>query len=298
MLHADEPRVHLEPRVRNKQPESSGRATISIGSELVLVPVTVLDGRGAPVRGLGRESFRIYEEGVEQTIRTFTQEELPVSIGIVFDASRSMTAKIGEAREAVARLFEQAVPGDEYHLVEFNDSPRLLCELTRDIETVRNALDRVIPRGWTALFDGVLLSAQSMRRASNERRALVVLSDGEDNFSRYDEGDLNSYLNEAGVVIYSIGLTSGGLFGHQTRHLRRMSTRTGGWCYTVTKIEELGETIRAISDAIRSQYSVGYMPANPGRDGKFRRIRIQVDAKDHPEWNFSWRNGYYAPLRQ
>ena len=290
----DSARVHVEPRGR-----ITGRgdraATIRVGSELVVVPVTVLDGRGAPLRGLAREKFRIFEDGVEQQVRTFSQEELPVSIGIVLDASKSMQSKLADAREALTRLFEQAMPGDEYHLVEFNDAPRLLCELTRNTDAVRNALSRVAARGWTALFDGVLLSAQSMRQAQNARRALVILSDGEDNFSRYEEGEVNSYLNEAGVVIYSIGLSSGPFLNRQTKHLRRLSERTGGSCYPISKIDELGRTVRAIGDAIRNQYVLGYSSTNTQVDGKYRRIRVQVASEAHPGLSSSWRSGYYAP---
>lgn len=291
----DDARVHLPVRARVS--ESGQRAaTIRVGTELVSVPVTVLDGRGAPVRGLGRYAFRIFEDGVEQNVVTFGGDETPVSTGIVFDASKSMAPKLGEAREAVKRLFEQAIPGDEYHLVEFNDSARLLCDLTSDTGLVSTALSRVAARGWTALFDGVLLSAQSLRHAQNPRRALVVLSDGEDNFSRYGEGELRNFLREAGVVVYAIGLATGRFPTFQPKYLRRLAEETGGWCYTVTNIEGLGATVRAISEAIRSQYILTYSSSNNAADGKYRRIRVQLDSAGHTDWSNSWRAGYYAPL--
>jgi Ca-activated chloride channel family protein len=133
-----------------------------------------------------------------------------------------------------------------------------------------------------------------MRHGRNPRRALVVLSDGEDNFSRYGEGELKAFLREAEVVIYSVGLATG-KFGLQGRCLRRLSEETGGWNYPVTKLEELGHTVRAISDAIRGQYLVAYSSSNLRADGKYRRIRVQVGSTEHPEWSSSWRNGYYAP---
>jgi Ca-activated chloride channel family protein len=290
----DGARVNIEPRP-SPAPRNGRAATIRVGAGLVVVPVTVLDALGAPLRGMGRERFRVFEDGVEQQVSTFSQEELPVSIGIVLDASRSMRPKLAGAREAVTRLFEQAQPGDEYHLVEFNDAPRLLCELTGNTGIVRSALDRVTARGWTALFDGVLLSAQSMRHAQNPRRALLILSDGEDNFSRYDEREVNSYLAEAGIVIYSIGFSSGLFPKHQTRYLRRLSELTGGWSYTISNVDELGDAVRAIGDAIRSQYVLGYSSTNAREDGKYRRIRVQVISDAAEGLSSSWRSGYYAP---
>jgi len=290
----DGARVNIEPRP-SPAPRKGRAATIRVGAGLVVVPVTVLDARGAPLRGIGRERFRVFEDGVEQQVSTFSQEELPVSIGIVLDASRSMRPKLAGAREAVTRLFEQAQPGDEYHLVEFNDAPRLLCELTGNTGIVRSALDRVTARGWTALFDGVLLAAQSMRHAQNPRRALVILSDGEDNFSRYDEREVNSYLTEAGIVIYSIGLSTGPFRKYQTRYLRRLSEPTSGWSYTISNVDELGDTVRAIGDAIRSQYVLGYSSTNAREDGKYRRIRVQVISDAAAGLSSSWRSGYDAP---
>jgi Ca-activated chloride channel family protein len=287
-------RVKLEPRKSVGPPKRADRASISVTSNLVVVPVTVLDAKGAPVVGLPRERFRLFEDGVEQTIQGFGQEDAPVSIGIVFDASRSMENKLDQARDAVASLFNDALPEDEFHLVEFNDSPRLMCDLTTDTAEVRRALDAVRAQGWTALFDGIFMSAHRMRKAHHPRRALVILSDGEDNFSRYGEGELRSYLREAGVVVYSIALTSGAPVDHDTRHLRRLTRETGGWAYSVGKLDRMADTVRAIGTAIRSQYFLSYTPSNPRHDGKFRKIGVQLAAEKNSGLAASWRSGYYA----
>ncbi len=289
---ADE-RVQIESRAGRVSPQRRS-ATISATASLVTVPVSVLNAAGAPVRHLERSSFRLFEDGVEQTIQSFVEEEAPVSIGIVFDASKSMLPRLAEAKEAAARLFEQARPGDEYHLVEFNDAPRVLCELTVNSTAVSSALDRVSVRGWTALFDGIILSAQSMRRAKNPRRALVVLSDGEDNFSRYGASEVGSYLVEAGVVIYSIGISDGLFAGYQARHLRRFSEQTGGHCYPGVRSAKLGDAVRSIGDAIRSQYVLSYYPANRGAEGKYRRIHVRTAAEKRRDWSASWRAGYFS----
>ena len=286
--------VKLEPRTSIAAAPKLVRTSISVTSNLVVVPVTVLNARGAPVPGLARERFRLFEDGVEQTIQSFGQNDAPVSIGIVFDASHSMELKLDQARQAVAALFADALPEDEFHLVEFNDTPRMMCELTRDTDALKRALGAVRAKGWTALFDGIFLSAHQMRHAHNPRRALVILSDGEDNFSRYQESELRSYLREAGVVVYSIALIAGAPVNHDTRHLRRLTKETGGWAYSVGKIDKMEETVRAIGLAIRSQYFISYTPTNPRSDGKFRKIGVQLDANKGSGLVASWRNGYFA----
>jgi Ca-activated chloride channel homolog len=201
---------------------------------------------------------------------------------------------MAQAREGIVALFEQAMPGDEYQLVEFNDAPRLICPLTADKRDVQSALARVEPRGWTSLFDGVMLSAGLMRKAANPRRALVVLSDGEDNFSRYTQSELTSYLDEANVVIYSIGLADGLFVRHQTRYLRNLSERTGGLCFPVSRLERLADAVRSIGNAIRSQYLLGYSPSGATPVGKYRRIKVQL--ADVPAGlTLTWRSGYRAP---
>ena len=232
---------------------------------------------------------------MEQTLQSFGEEDAPVSIGIVFDASGSMRPRLAAAKEAAERLFEQSRPGDEYHLVEFNDAPRVLCGLTGNTAAVSAALGQVTVRGFTALFDGIMLSAQSMRNAKNARRALVILSDGEDNFSRYEEGEVKSYLDEAGVVIYSIGISNGLFAGYQARHLRRFAEQTGGHCYPGVRSANLGDAVRSIGDAIRSQYMLSYYSANRSAEGKYRRIHVRTSADDQRHWSVSWRAGYYGP---
>lgn len=283
------PRVAIEPRYR-PQP----RADLIIDSNLVEVPVAVLNPRGAPVLGLKPADFRLREDGEPQTIRTFTSNDAPVSVGIVVDTSRSMEPRLERARQAVARLFQEANEGDEFHLVEFNDAPRVVCELTANGAALHHALASISAHGWTALFDGVYVSARMMRRARNTRRALVVLSDGEDNFSQRNAPELRSYLREAGVVIYTIGLSAGRFGHHDTRHLRRMSRETGGWYYPVNHVDDLKETVQSIGEAIRSQYVLGYTPSNSAADGKLRRIAVQL--ADASRYHLSWRTAYYAPV--
>ena len=286
-IGADAP-VKLTPR-----PLGETRPSIRVTSQRVVVPVTVLNRSGALVTGLSRERFRIFDDGVEQTVLSFGQEDAPVSIGIVFDASRSMESKLARARDAVRSLLLDSLPHDEFHLVEFNDSPRLLCELTRNTVEMQRALDGVKAQGWTALFDGIMMGAQKMRRAGNTRRALVILSDGDDNFSRYQESEVRAYLREAGVVVFAITLSGSAPPTHQTHHLRALARETGGWAYSIGNLEKMTETMRAIGLAIRSQYTLTYAPTNGKSDGKLHKIAVRLAPKDAGV-AASWRSSYYA----
>jgi len=266
------------------------RATANV----VLVPVSVRDGNDTPIRGLTRESFHVFEEGVEREIQSFTEEEGPVSLGIVFDASRSMQSKLAESRTAVARLTETRLPGDEYLAVAFNDSPYLLCRLTADVDRVRDALNSIAARGWTSLYDGIYLSAGLMRSAANSRRSLLILSDGEDNFSRYSSSEVRTYLREAGVTVYAIGLAGGGLSGMRGRTLRRLTEETGGWFLPVEGEGEVGQAVAEMSRAIRSQYVIGIRASQPSEAGKYRRLQVKVQPQGAEPFRVSWRSGYYG----
>ena len=266
------------------------RATTNV----VLVPVSVRDGKDTPIRGLTRESFRVFEEGIEREILSFTEEEGPVSLGIVFDASRSMQSKLVQSRKAVARLTETRLPGDEYLAVAFNDSPYVLCRLTADVDHVRDVLNSITARGWTSLYDGLYLSAGLMRSAANPRRSLLILSDGEDNFSRYSSSEVRTYLREAGVTVYAIGLPGGGLSGMRGRVLRRLTEETGGWFLPIDEDGAVSQAVAEMSRAIRSQYVIGIRASQPSEAGKYRRVQVKVEPQGDEPFRVSWRSGYYG----
>ncbi|MCC6861880.1 MAG: VWA domain-containing protein [Bryobacterales bacterium] len=294
---AEQDRVRIVPRAHRPAAGGAAPASIRVDTELVLIPVTVTDVFGSPYRGLGREAFRLFEDGVEQQIKAFSCEEAPVSLGIVFDASRSMRGKLDEARVAVARFMARAVEGDEYFVLEFNDRVRLRCDFTTDTRDVETALSGIEPKNWTALVDAVYAAIHRMRRAGNARKALLILSDGGDNYSRYTEGEMKEFLREADVCVYSVALQGGGLIKRHIALLRQIAQETGGLLCPVSRLEDLPEAIEKINAAIRQQYLLGYTPTNRTADGLYRKVEVRLVPESPGGLRATWRAGYYAPLK-
>jgi Ca-activated chloride channel family protein len=275
--------------------EPGEAANLRVDVRLVLIPVTVTDPFGAPFAGLRPEVFRLFENGVEQRIRYFSSEDAPVSLGIVFDSSRSMQGKLDQSRAAITEFFNSSIGGNEYFVVEFNDAPRLLCDFTTETAQIEQALVGIMPRNWTALLDAVYMAIQHMKHARNPRKALLVLSDGGDNNSRYTEREMKSLVREADVCIYSIALVGGGLMRRHVPSLKQLATETGGRIREVEKMNDLPAAIAVISAAIRHQYLLGYSPNNSTRHGLYRKVQVRLDQpKDLPRLRASWRQGYYA----
>ena len=169
---------------------------------MTLVNVTVTDPIGRLVTGLDRENFRVFENGAEQEIVKFTSEDAPVSIGVIFDMSGSMTDKIHKSRLAAVQFFRTANPQDEFFLVDFNDRAQLVSQFTASVDELQNRLMYTAAHGLTALFDGVYLGLSQMKGAHNTKKALLIISDGGDNHSRYSETDVRKFVQEADVQIY------------------------------------------------------------------------------------------------
>ncbi len=270
--------------------------TIRLDVKLVLIPVTVTDPSGQPISGVPRDAFRLFEDGVEQRLSYFATEDAAISMGVLFDASGSMQHKLERSREAISQLFRISMPGDEFFLVEFNDRPEVLCDFTNDVEHIQDALTAVSAKGWTALFDAVYLGVHKMKRARNPRRVLLILSDGDDNRSRYSESEIRQLVREADVCIYSIGMVGLGPSTHGMRVLRNLAEETGGHLFEVDKPSELPEAVGRMSVALRNQYVLGYSSSNVESDGKYRNVKVRlVQPSNAPPLRASWRVGYYAP---
>lgn len=298
ILCAEQPRVSIAPRaarLHNKGPAPDIRVDV----KLAVIPVTVTDPLGAPYPELTREDFRLFEDGVEQELQYLSSDDSPVSVGVIFDASESMKGKIHQSQAAVSRFFGARTQGDEFFLVEFNDGARVLCDFTTETDEIEKFLVTIQPKNWTALFDAVYLGVRKMKGAKNPRKALLILSDGGDNNSRYTQSEMKSLVREADVSIYSIALVGGGLLRRHVGLLRSLSDQTGGHVYEVEKMSELPDAVARASAAIRNQYLLAYVSSNPHNDGLYRKIQVQLNPRpDQQRLRLSWRTGYYAPGEQ
>lgn len=297
----------ITPRVR-KNPEAADsavdrHANIRIDTNLVLIPVTVTDPMGRFVTGLDKENFKIYEEKIEQEITQFSSEDAPLSVGIVFDTSGSMGAKLMKSREAVAQFMKTANPADEFFLVQFNDRPELMIPFTAETEEIQNRLTFTQSKGRTALLDGVYMAMSQMKKAKNPRKAILIISDGGDNSSRYTENEVKNAVRESDVQIYAIGifepLASRGRTPEEMSGpslLSEISEQTGGRHYAVDNLAELPDVAAKIGIELRNEYVLGFMPKNLARDGKYRRVQVKlVKTTGLPQLKAMFRTGYYAP---
>jgi len=271
--------------------------------ELALINVTVTDPYNRLVAGLDSENFRVFEDNVEQELVTFSSEDVPISIGVIFDCSGSMSNKIGEAREAAVEFFRTANPDDEFFLVSFNDRAELSSAFTNSIEDLQNRMMLTPPKGRTALLDAIYLGLTQMRRAHTSKRALLILSDGGDNHSRYNEGDIRRLVKEADTQVYAIGIfdsigsrsrTPEELYGPSL--LTELTELTGGRVFAVENINDLPNVAVKIGLELRNQYVLGYRPSNKSHDARWRKIKIKLLVpKGLPPLSVYAKSGYYAP---
>jgi Ca-activated chloride channel family protein len=299
--------VHITPRQRSISEAPlgtphlpSGISLIRSNVELVTVPVSITDAMNRPVTGLERDNFQLFENKEQQQIKNFSSEDTPVSIGIILDVSGSMQNKLESAREAVRQFCDASNPQDEFFLITFSDAPRLATDFTNRSEEVENALLGAQSRGRTSLLDAIYMGIRKMQDARYSRRALLILSDGGDNHSRYTDRDVKNAVREADILIYSVGTydryatTQEELLGPEL--LQTVAGVTGGQSYTLTNVGELPEVTRAIGTRLRHQYMLTYRPQKRSRDGKWHKINVKLLLPKN--WSsflhVNARTGYYA----
>jgi Ca-activated chloride channel family protein len=279
--------------------ESFHKPRFVVPVDLVLVNVTVTDDYNRIVTGLAKENFTIMEGNTAQEVRHFSSEDAPVSLGVIFDMSGSMADKIEQSRRAVIEFFKTANPQDEFFMVAFSDRPRVMAEFTKSIEEIQGKLVFTVPQGRTALLDAVYLGVSKMKDARNTKKALLIISDGGDNHSRYTENEIKSVVKEADVQIYSIGIF---LNPNQPEEvagpglLTNISEVTGGRLFTISNVNDLADVATKIGIELRNQYVLGYRPINKTKDGHWRKIKVKlIPPKGLPHLNVYSRTGYYAP---
>jgi Ca-activated chloride channel family protein len=268
--------------------------------DLVLVPVTITDPMNRLVTGLERDNFQVYENKEEQNIRHFSSEDAPISLGVIFDVSGSMSNKIDRAKEAVVEFFKTANPQDEFFVISFSDRPELLADFTHSVEDIQGKLVLANPKGRTAMLDAIYLAMAKMRKAKYDRKALLIISDGGDNHSRYTENEIKSMVKEADVQIYAIGLFDQVPRTEEERTgpvlLADVTDVTGGRTFTVDNPNELADVATKIGIELRNQYVLGYRPTKAVHDGKWHKIKVKLlPPRGLPPLHVYSKTGYYAP---
>jgi Ca-activated chloride channel homolog len=283
--------------------QAPSRTNLRVDANLVLVPVTVCDPLNRPVTGLEKEHFRIFDDKVEQTVTHFAMEDEPLSVGLVFDTSGSMGNKLRRSRMAAAAFFKTANPEDEFFLVEFNDQPKLVTGLTQDIEEIQNQLTFSESKGRTALLDAIYLALHEMKKSTKNRKALLIISDGGDNSSRYTETEIRNLVRENDVLFYAIGIYEPYASRGRTPEelsgpglLNEFAEQTGGRHFPVEDASELPDIAAKISVELRNRYVLGYTPTDQQHDGRYHRVQVKL-AQPHglPPLRAHWRLGYFAP---
>jgi Ca-activated chloride channel homolog len=275
---------------------------IRVDVNLVLVPVTVTDPLNRLVTGLDREDFFVYDNNALQKIKSFACDDAPVSIGIIFDLSGSMSNKVVRAKDAILEFMKTANPQDEFFVIGFNDRPELIEDFTSSVEDIQARLMTVKAGHRTALLDAIYYGMTKMKQAKYERKAVLVVSDGGDNRSRYTEGEVRSEVREGDVQMYSIGIFDPYAATTEERTgpvlLQELSEETGGRLFKVDDLADMGDTAIKISVELRNEYVIGYNPNDPKRDGKWRKLKVKlVPPQGLPPLNVHARTGYYAPLQ-
>jgi Ca-activated chloride channel homolog len=272
-----------------------------VNTDLITLTVTVTDQYGRYVSGLSKKTFAVFEDKVEQNIEYFSDDDAPVTVGVIFDVSGSMSGdKLSKARTALSRFIETSHNMDEYFLIGFNSRAQLLVDRTRDGSAVLDKLTYVETKGQTALYDACYLGVEKVTRGSHQKRAVLLISDGQDNNSRYTFSELRRLLKESDVVVYSIGILGGndpgsalGMTGQAL--LDELSSVSGGKAFFPNTAAEMDEIFERIALELRHQYSIGYRPENFVPDGKWHKLKVKVTPpRGLPRLFVRSREGYYA----
>ena len=266
--------------------------SIHVNADLVTVPVTVTDRKGVVVNGLRKEQFSIYEDKTAQEITHFTSEDAPISLGFVVDTSDSMEKKLPMARAAVAALLDKARSEDEFFLVQFDSRPQLLISTTTRTAEIRNGVANLRTAGATALLDAVVLALDQMTRAHQKRKAIIIISDGEDNMSRCSIPELKQLIRETDTLIYAISRDLD--TGKGSALLNEIAAHTGGRLLEAKSERELPRFAAKINTWLRNQYLLAYQPTNS--TAGYHHIQIKITRPSgFPRLHAFWRLGYYTP---
>jgi Ca-activated chloride channel family protein len=286
-----QPQIHVTP--------------LQVSVDMVLVNVTVTDPYDRIVTGLEQQNFEVFDDKVAQKIVAFSTEDAPISVGLIFDSSGSMSDKIEKSKQAAMQFFKTSNPQDEFMLINFNERPNLISGFTSKFENLQDRMLFVKAGGKTALLDAIYLGLSEMKKATTNRKAVLLISDGGDNHSRYTENDIKRAVKESDVQIYCVGVFEPLASRARTPEeaggpnlLSELADVSGGRLFSVEDPGELPDIAEKISIELRNQYVIGYKPSNLVRDGRWRRIKVKLNPpRGLPPLQVYARTGYYAPTQ-
>jgi Ca-activated chloride channel family protein len=282
--------------------EKKTNQTLKVDVDLVLVNATVTDQLNRYVSGLESKHFQVWEDKIEQKVSYFNAEDVPISIGIIFDVSGSMKDKIGTAREAAATFLKTGNPDDEYFLVTFANRPEVVADFTTDVTKLQSKLLLTPAKGMTAMYDSVYVGLEKLKEGTNPKKALLLITDGEDNRSRYTFQNVKDFVKEQDVQIYGIGIVdewnSQLSAGHTGRAMiEELADLTGGRAFFPDSVYELEDICTKIAVELKNQYVLGFHSTNGAKDGKWRKLRVRVNPpKGIEHLNVRAKSGYYSAM--
>ena len=272
--------------------------SVIVNADLVTLTVSVTDANGLHVTGLDRKDFTIFDNNVPQQISFFSDDDLPASVAVVFDVSASMSGRsIATAKEALTKFIHTSHPNDEYFLIDFSSSARTLVDRTSDAEAILRKLTFVEPHGQTALYDATYLALNEIAHGTRAKRALLIISDGQDNNSRHTLDEVRRLLKESDVLVYAIGTNPGTMRPEMWGRLalEELASASGGRAFFPHNSSQMDEAFDRIALELRHQYSIGYRPSNFTADGTWHRLKIKILGRSEVgRWSVRGREGYYA----
>lgn len=285
------------------QSESPGYS-LRVETTLVLIPVTVTDASNRFVLGLDKDNFNVFENGVQQKITNLSGEDAPLSVGLLIDTSGSMAAKLNISRHAASQFLDTMHPQDEAFIIEFSDRAEIVQGFTHRVDELQEKITALESEGLTAMLDSIHLGLEEMKKAKNPRKALLIVSDGGDNNSRYSNKEIEDLVREADVQIYCMGVFDPISYLHTPKDisgpklLSEIAQQTGGKAFAAPNDNVLPTIARKIGIELRNQYVLAYTPTDQQRDGKYRKIEVKLkDPAGLSDLKARWRSGYYAPTQ-